>query len=473
MTAPIMELPPLTRNERMAAAAATVVVAVSRFAAISRGPWDWDELLFLLGLHDYDVGLHHPHPPGFPLFMLAARLLVETGVEPFRALQAINIVAAVFIVPAMLMLCRELRLPFRTSLASAILLAFFPNVWFFGGTGFSDVASVVLAIVACALLLRGARSTPALVGGSLLLAVAAGFRPQNLLLGLLPAIAASWHHVRRGRWSVVTASAIAGAAIIVISYGGAAAATGEWGRYAGAVAAHQRYLAEVDSFVSDIRPTLLQVSDDFFVRPFRFSPLNTALVILALVSCVAALARRHVPTLMAIGIFGPFWIAAWLTLDFHSASRFSIGYIPLLAILASDGLGIITAPFPRRDGVFRAGVLALVVAAIAWAWPGLSRARREWSPPMAAVRFLQSEAEDGATIFVQKRMRPFAEYYLSDRKLVHLEDEAPPETRNAFYLREGISEEPRAVNFVWPRGSLWNIARRRYFAVSVIPLAAE
>src|SRR5688500_15714173 len=80
-----LSLPPerLARGERRAIVIATAVVAFTRLLALARGPWDWDEMLFLLGLRDYDVALHHPHPPGFPLFVLAAKLLVSSGLEPF------------------------------------------------------------------------------------------------------------------------------------------------------------------------------------------------------------------------------------------------------------------------------------------------------------------------------------------------------------------------------------------------------
>ena len=50
----------------------------------------------------------------------------------------------------------------------------------------------------------------------------------------------------------------------------------------------------------------------------------------------------------------------------------------------------------------------------------------------------------------------------------------PPPGEGTFYLQEGVSTAPSATNFTWPReSSLWNIARRRYFAASVVPLQAE
>lgn len=465
---------PMTRAERTAVMVAASVVALTRLLAVARGPWDWDEMLFLLGLRDYDVALHHPHPPGFPLFMLLARALVSLGIEPFRSLQAINLAAAVVIVPAMIFLGRELRLPFGTNLGGAILFAFFPNVWFFGGTGFSDVAAIVLAVVAIAMVLRGARSSNAFIGGAFLLALAAGVRPQNLLVGLLPFLISAWYRWRARRVGVVIAATVIIGVVVAVSYAGAIAATGEWSRYRDAVLAHQRYLAEVDSFMSPTRPSLLRIADDFFVRPFRISPVNVALTALAVISLVTAAWRRRWSVLAAAGAFGPFWILAWLTLDFHSASRFSIGYMPLLAILVADAVTQIASVTRGEKGrrLITAGMIAGLAGSMAfWAWPGISLVRQELSPPMQAMNHLRAIAGPDVTIHVQKRMRPFAEYFLGDLRLAHVEEGPPPATTApSLYLREGVSGVPDAKTFAWPRDPLWNIARRRYFAVAVVPL---
>ena len=469
MTSFSTDLPPLAPRERWIAAAATLVAAFTRLVAVARSPWDWDEMLFLLALRDYDVALHHPHPPGFPLFVAAATVFETMGVAPFRSLQLVNLVAAIFIVPAMLLLCRELRLSFETSLSAAAIFAFLPNVWFFGGTAFSDVSSIVIAVAACGFLLRGARSSPALVTGAVLLAVSAAFRPQNLLVGLVPSVIATVSALRQRRANAVLAGCLAAAVILAAAFGGAIALTG-WERYRGAVLAHQEYLAATDSFASAIRPSLLQVSDDFFVRPFRFSPMNVVLSLLALFSVVVAIVRRRSPLLIALAMFGPFWIVAWLTLDFHSASRFSIGYMPLLAILVAEALQII---FRARRLASASAALLIVTILIAWTVPALLRVRREESPPVRAMRYLADDLPGATAIYVQKRMRPFAEYYLADANVIHVDD-LPPAARDAsrpaVYLREGASSAIGARNFTWPRDALWNIARRRYFEVSVVPL---
>jgi len=110
---------PLTLAQRRAFVAVSILAAVSRWFALARSPWDWDEMLFMLGMRHYDVSVHHPHPPGFPLFIFFADVLHALGLSDFHSLQAISFIAAIAIVPATFFLCRELRLPFATSLIGA------------------------------------------------------------------------------------------------------------------------------------------------------------------------------------------------------------------------------------------------------------------------------------------------------------------------------------------------------------------
>src|SRR5205807_8406913 len=134
--------------------ALTVLVAATRLFALSHSLWDWDEALFCLALRNYNVVLHHPHPPGFPLFVGAAKLMRLVVPDDFHALRAVSLIASMFVFPAMYALARALGFAFRGTIIAALLFSFLPNVWYWGGTAFSDVFALVLFLLAAALLLR-------------------------------------------------------------------------------------------------------------------------------------------------------------------------------------------------------------------------------------------------------------------------------------------------------------------------------
>src|SRR5207253_5681912 len=122
-----LPLDPLTRRQRSIAIALAVVCAVSRFGSMARSLWDWDETLLCLGLRSYNVAQHHPHPPGFPVFIGVAKLVRVVLHDDFRSLQAVSLAAGMLLFPAMLMLGRELRLRFEVAAIAATLCAFLPN----------------------------------------------------------------------------------------------------------------------------------------------------------------------------------------------------------------------------------------------------------------------------------------------------------------------------------------------------------
>ncbi|HEX7155213.1 MAG TPA: glycosyltransferase family 39 protein [Thermoanaerobaculia bacterium] len=428
---------PLTRRERQFVWLATIAFAATRFLAVALTPWDWDEALFGLALRDFDVTQFHPHPPGFPLFILFAKALQLVGLGEFRALQTVSVAASLFVFPAMFFLVRELRGSVHVAIVSAALLTFFPNVWLYGGMALSDIPSMVLVMLACALLLRGCRSNPALYAGAIVLAIAAGMRPQNLVIGFAPAMLALFHQ----RWRIVV-PALLGAAILAASYGGAAHFSGGWDGYRDAVTRHQQYIAGVDSFRAPLRPSLLYVADDFFVRPFRNLPINAVLALLVL----AGLATRAKHVVLALLAFAPFCLFAWLVLDFHSASRFSLGYAPLMALLAGS------ARVPRVVPG------AIVIAMAFWTMPALRVVRTTPSPPAAAIATIPPEA----LVFIDERLGAHIAFLAPHVKL-------SPERAGAWELREGETVIPGARAFKRDRQPLARIARDRYFEVSLIP----
>ena len=439
----------LTRGERIAAWLCTAFAAITRWPALSRTLWDWDEALFALALRDYDVAAFHPHPPGFPLFIALAKLIPA---DSFHALQTIVFIASLFVFPAMFFLARTLHASVPVAIGAGLLLAFFPNVWFYGGTALSDVPSMVLVITACALLLRGQ-----LVLGAIVLGIAAGFRPQNLLIGVVPFFVAFLQR-RRAAFG----AALITVAIVVATYAAAASLSGGWDVYRDALAKHESYIRNTDSFLAPRHPGLIRVADDFFFRPYRAPVINVIVTVLALFGVRRLRLRFESGGVAAalqnvIAIFGPFCLFAWLFLDFHSVSRFSIAYMPMFAMLAAAGI-------PERGrNVVLAGVVAVMIV---WTWPALRVVHTTDSPPVAAIESLR---DFRGTLYVDDRLGAHAELLLPGREL-RIVRGAPPfvEEPGAALLREGASTAPGARNFTRGRDRLSAIARPRYFEASVI-----
>jgi hypothetical protein len=465
--------PPLSTRERAIYWIVLLVCAASRFLAIGRSLWDWDEALFCLGMRSYDVASHHPHPPGFPVYIAAAKIARLFVSSDFRALQGVNLIAAVLIFPAMFMLARELRLKFTTSVIAAALLAFFPNVWFFGGTGFSDVTSITLVIYAAAFLFRGCRDANAYFIGTFLLALSVGIRPQNLLVGIFPLAIATWYRARASVRDVGFAVLI-GTSVVAVSYASAIHATGSYRPYLNAVRAHGEYIAKVDSFRSPERPPLWRLFDRFFIKQYQSPGLSIAVSIFVAISIVGAIRGRDRSMLYNAATFAPFAIAAWLMLDRYSVSRFSIGYAPMFAIFAADGIARIS----RRSDIESLLGAALIVGFAIYTWPALTIARQTISPSVLGVEAVRQHLDPRRTdLYVAFPMSPFIDTFLPSYPYRQVFDEralplSVPE-RKAYFLTEIYHTQPTGEVFRRERGALWNIARRHYFEVALEPLPAE
>jgi hypothetical protein len=478
----------LTQRQRMIVAVATAVVAITRWLALSRTLWDWDEAQFILGMRHFDIAAHHPHPPGFPLFIAAGKAMQWIGFDEFHALQALSFIAAVLIVPAMTSFALAAGADFLTSLLASLILAFFPNVWFYGGTALSDVPSMTLIVLAIALLLR----ERTLYAGAIVLGIAAGIRPQNLLIAAAPFAIALWRYRRRA-----VGPAFVTAAIVVISYSAAAWATGGWDVFLDALRRHQAYLARVDAWTNPTRPPLTHLFDDFFIRPYRAPVINVLTTLFVAISllrgAMGALAavpvggqaprlsagidrrgrlspdrtmqRRLSPHGIVLAAFAPFCLAAWLMLDHFSVSRFSVGYAPLFAILAADGLlGQRTTDSgqqkPRWFAVRCLLSAVYITLMIVWTWPALTVVRTTISPPVAAANWLR--AAHATEVIVDPRMAAFGDALLPEMTRRSGVWSALP----GDYL---LTDVPGAITFRRPHGTLWSLARQRYFEASVSP----
>jgi len=423
----------LSRNERIAFASLWTLTALSRLLAGARSPWDWDEVQFMRGVRAYDVSLHAPHPPGYPIFIALAKFIRIFVPSDFRALQCIVIVSGFALFPIVYFLARELGFHVRTSLLGATLTAFMPNVWFYGGTAMSDVPGLILGLLACALLLRGRTIT-----GASVLGLSIGIRTQNVFLALLPLC------IRRRRALTLAICA----AIVLVTYGTVAMITPH---YFETLNAQQQWIKSTDAIGAAGRPPLHELFISFFILPIDARKLFIPITLLALIP----LALRRRPALMTLALFAPFALFAFLMLSPEAISRYSIGYIVMYALLAIDALDVIT----RKPVLHIAASLVLTLACAAWTWQPLRVVRTIASPPFRAIAWIKHTIPAHAKIYGGDAFEPFVKDYLDDYET------QSPDT-DWFIVDHDVLT--RCAKFRYEYGRLWRVARQRNFVVNVV-----
>lgn len=448
-----------------------MLVAATRLFAMASSPWDWDEVQFMAGVRDLDVTRHQPHPAGFPIYLLLANLVQLFGASDFRALQVVSFLAASSLFPLLFFAARELRMEFRTAVPAATLFVFLPNIWYFGGTVFSDITGTAMILAAIVLLLRGCRDGRAFLVGCAFVGFALGVRPHAGFILLPPLLVATWH--QRRSFGRIALGALITASILVAAYTGTALASSSVQGYVDSVRHFQKWVHDIDTIANPGRTPLRELAPEVLVTPMgagRLSMIVTALSVLAL---VFAIVRRQWTLLLVFITFAPYMIFAWLMHDPVGMHRYACAYVAVYALLAAFALERLTAPLGRFASV--AHVIAIVLIAGRYAWwtyPALQEVRSTIAPTHAASTFAQALASPGERIWVDDSMGPWGAYYLADRRIASVG--TPAEITGIgeeVFLTEGVMREPGAHVFSRPRGRVAEIHPRRHFEASVAPVS--
>ena len=208
---------------------------------------DIDSINFALGVRDFDVAKHQPHPPGYPLFIALGKvstpLLRAAGVpapEP-RAIALWSALSGAALVGLLFALFRALDGDEWRAGWTALLVALSPLFWFTALRPLSDTTGLAVAVAAQALIVasltrRGSPRT--LLAGAFVAGLAIGFRSQAFLL-TLPLLALALvlpglrFMLRLAAAAAVVLGALAWAIPLVVASGGLEGYAGALGTQAG------------------------------------------------------------------------------------------------------------------------------------------------------------------------------------------------------------------------------------------------
>jgi hypothetical protein len=324
-------------------AAAAVIVLAALFVA-AHAPFlpasleDLDSINFALGIRQFDVAHHQPHPPGYPLFILAARAArVLIGSEA-KALSAVSILAGGLSVFALFALFRAIdpdpRSERRAALAT-LVTATAPLYWFTAVRPLSDTAGLAAAIAVQALTVTAADQAGIAAAG-FLAAFATGIRSQVawLTLPLLALTVARRPPWDRGRTAATAALAFLAGGLtwgipLVIASGGP----------------RVYWHAVFDQGAEDLTgiqmlwttPTPRQLAlalYNTFVAPWSLALVAAIVIILALAGAVRLLLTAR-PVLATLAVaFVPYFLFDLLFQE-TVTTRYALPLVPPMAYLAA------------------------------------------------------------------------------------------------------------------------------------------
>jgi hypothetical protein len=338
---------------------------------------DLDSINFALGVRDYDVSLHQPHPPGYPVFILAAKLLHAIGLSEVHALSVLSVLGGALGVFGCIALFRALdashvvsglsRTSGSTTWLAVVLVLTCPLYWITAARPLSDAAGLAAALVVQALIAT-ASSVNAIALAAACAGFALGIRSQIVWLTLPLLALAIVRLPRRDRWAglVRVPAAFVGGALI-------------WGIPLLIVSGPVTYLrtfwnqgAEDLTGVAMLATThtvslAVQTLQDQLISPWGYWQTGALVVILAILGFVQMSWRDRPALLTLIACFGPYMV---FDLLFQEAitTRYALPLVIPIAFLLVRGASLLHRNFAVVTTIAIAAASVLVNDATAYGY---------------------------------------------------------------------------------------------------------
>jgi hypothetical protein len=439
--------------------------------------WEYDGLLFGAGVTRFEPLLHHPHPPGYPVYIALGKLFNLPVHDPFAALVALSIVSTLVGFAALAAAFRNLLHDGWLGVGGAVL--------FYGSAGMLVHATLPLsdatglAFLALAVLQVSRRapldSRRAILFG-LFASLAVGCRPQLAAFVLPLLLLVLMDAPGRARAMMLGAFAIVSLAwfvpLVIATGGPAGFVRYEFGQAAD-FAANDANLAR--SGWSG--PALLL---RFLAHPWGPKLLSAPVLAAALVGASATvlnLERR----LGAVAMAGALYLALAIAgMDPADGVRYALPGTMTVALLAARGLGTLSS----NRVAWRKPTLAVVLgcaaaaASLRYAGPVVLQRHASPSPPAQAARYARSHLPSNTVILYDLSLRPHAEQLLASFASRPLGPDfgtlADRPDVPVVVFADGASDASDAVDFAWDDSDAYGkLTRNHYRVVSLIPAPPE
>lgn len=425
-------------NSRRALSALALIFAIAHVFYLAPSLEDIDSVNFALGVRDFDVATHRPHPPGYPVYIFLGKIAKpitslfvhgpESVVEA-KALAIVSLCAGLWAIGCLYLVVASTRRRTREgdrfdipAFAATAVTVSCPLFWSLAVRPMSDLPGLAVALTAQACLMvawwRQApidgdrRLAPAqmsasgrmIVIGAFLAAFSIGLRSQTvwytvplLMLVISDRIGRGAAGAMLGGGIMFVAGGLAWGIPLLVASGGLNAYLAALGTQAGEDFASGEML-----YTNPSARTLALALLRTFVYPWDSTPLAVIVLVLAAVGLVQLLWRDRRSLAAVIAMAGPY-LLFHLAFQDTAFVRYALPLVPVVGFLAIRGVMLISeTPVPLVAA-------AISIAAVAVSTPSLNAYRSQASPAVRALEAMQLEArvtKPGALAMHQTFVRP-------------------------------------------------------------------
>jgi len=456
-------------------AGAFLVVAALHLTSLPLTIWEYDESLFAMGVENYDPLNHFPPPPGYPIYMGVARLVLPlAGWVPFRALVALSAFTAIAGFLLLALAFRQLTGSARAGVLGAVVFYVSPTMLLHATLPQSDsgaLALLALSMWLCAKCLQEPVDSKWLAFAALACAVTIGWRLQ-FAIAVVPLFLVTVLLLRswRERFVAVQWFAIACAAWLIALITACGGVDGFWLMMSG----QAQYFAAHDADLSRTGRSAVQIALRFVSHPW--GPKWLALPVLALAALGAFDAvRRRLRVALPVAVMSVVYLGfALAMMDPADGVRYALPALPGVALFAALGIDFLRRL--SREVVADWALVALYAfGAYAYTGPLLRQRTSEPSPPYAAIQYLRSVAPRNAVILYDLPLKPHAQYLLRGYTRLRVDEGllkfGHRIDRPLYELTDSETLAPQGKVFRWKTPDAYTkLTRGHYGAASVVPL---
>ncbi len=330
---------------------------------------DLDSVNFALGVRDYDVSQHQPHPPGYPLYILIAKGIRAVVGSELAALAVFSMIAGALGVVAVAALARRIFAgeSIEWACAATAVAVTSPLYWFTAARPLSDLPGLAAAIGVQVLTLAAATPRQLYVA-VVCAALATGLRSQVawLTVPLLLFVVVARSFEGRDRVRVLGKVALQlGVVLLAFTVGVLV-----WFIPLVAISGGPRAYWDALAFQGSADVTNIQillthhsardVADALYyalVAPWATWPIAITVLLLAAVGFLVMAARAFSSLITLVAAFGPYFVFDLLFQETFT-SRYALPLVIPVAFFAIAGAKVL----PWRAGLIVAAAVAIVSA---------------------------------------------------------------------------------------------------------------
>jgi hypothetical protein len=424
---------------RRVLAALALIFALAHVPFLATSLEDIDSVNFALGVRDFDVATHRPHPPGYPVYIFLGKIATAvagavvdgpaSAIEA-RALAVLSLLGGLLAIVCLyrVFTCLGNNRPEQDGIdlvafSATAITASCPLFWYLAVRPMSDLPGLAVALAAQAcLMLAWWRQTPApdgdrrlspaataasgrmIVIGAFLAAFSIGLRSQTvwftaplLVLVLMDRVGRGVAGAMIGGGVMFTVGGLVWGIPLLIASGGLNAYLAALGTQAG------EDFASGEMLYQNPNPRLAAFGLlRTFADPWDSNLLAIVVLILAAAGLVQLMWRDRRSLAAVVALAGPY-LAFHLLFQDTSFIRYALPIVPVVSFLAVRGVTLVsTAAVPAIAAI-------ISIAGVAIASPVLVSYAAEASPTVRVISAMKAEtrvSEPGALAMHQTFVRP-------------------------------------------------------------------